>query len=128
MTRPSNIVVQACLGSTAGTGVTNLFYPLPVTTNYCPGVITNVVCTPPSGSPFPVGTNTVTVTAYDNLGNVSTCTFDVIVLGDTTPPVITCAGPQTNQCGTTWVPIRPTAFDACCGTNVSITLLSVTTN
>ncbi|PWU21560.1 MAG: hypothetical protein C5B50_01450 [Verrucomicrobia bacterium] len=125
---PSNIVIQSCLGSAAGVGATNVFYPLPVTTNSCPGIITNVVCVPPSGSAFPVGTNTVTCTAYDNLGNSATCTFDIIVLPDTTPPVITCFGNQTNQCGTAWAPIRPTAIDACCGTNVIVSLLTAVTN
>ena len=38
-----------------------------------------VVINPPSGSSFPVGTNTVTVTAYDAAGNTNTCTFSVIV-------------------------------------------------
>src|SRR5436190_4677047 len=129
VTCPSNIVLQTCFptNSTAGV-VTNVFFPAPIVTNNCIGIITNITYSPPSGSPFPVGTNTVTCTVYDNLGNSATCTFDVIVLGDTTPPQISCAGNQTNQCGTAWVPIRPTAIDACCGTNVSITLLSVVTN
>ena len=38
-----------------------------------------VIVTPPSGSSFPVGTNTVLVTAYDSSGNTNTCTFLVIV-------------------------------------------------
>lgn len=36
-----------------------------------------VVCTPPSGSGFPVGTTTVTCTATDASGNQSTCEFSV---------------------------------------------------
>jgi hypothetical protein len=45
------------------------------------------VCTPPSGSFFPIGTTLVTCTATDLVGNTSTATFNVIVL-DKEPPVI----------------------------------------
>lgn len=53
-----------------------------------------VICTPASGSAFPVGTTTVTCTASDDgpnaLGqpNVTTATFDVVV-ADATAPVFT---------------------------------------
>ena len=43
----------------------------------CPGV--TVVCTPPSGSCFPVGSTTVTCTATDASGNTATCSFTVSV-------------------------------------------------
>jgi hypothetical protein len=46
-----------------------------------------VQCTPPSGSKFPLGTNTVTCTAADSRTNSSTRTFQVIVQ-DTRPPHI----------------------------------------
>jgi len=52
-------------------------YPPPVVTDNCPGV--GVVCTPPSGSCFPLGTTTVTCTATDTSGNTATCTFKVNV-------------------------------------------------
>src|SRR5690606_40613768 len=42
-----------------------------------------------SGSFFPVGTTTVTATATDIHGNVSACSFDVIITDDVNP-VITC--------------------------------------
>src|SRR6185369_14904141 len=44
-------------------------------TDNCPGVTT--VCTPASGSCFPVGTTTVTCTATDTSGNTATCSFTV---------------------------------------------------
>lgn len=47
-----------------------------------------VTCEPASGSVFPVGTTTVTCTAVDFSGNTSTCTFDVTIKTDTTPPVV----------------------------------------
>jgi FtsP/CotA-like multicopper oxidase with cupredoxin domain len=47
-----------------------------------------VVCVPPSGSTFPVGTTTVTCTATDSANQTSQCSFDVTVL-DKEPPKIT---------------------------------------
>jgi HYR domain-containing protein len=46
------------------------------------------VCSPPSGSLFPLGTTTVTCTATDGSGNTATKTFRVTVK-DTTPPNLT---------------------------------------
>jgi uncharacterized membrane protein len=48
----------------------------------------NVVCSPASGSTFPVGTTTVLCTATNSCGSV-TCSFTVTVR-DTQPPVVTC--------------------------------------
>ncbi|MCK8524385.1 HYR domain-containing protein, partial [Aquimarina sp. D1M17] len=47
------------------------------------------------GSLFDVGTTTVTYTATDNNGNVSTCSFDVIVTD--TAPSITCVADQSRN-------------------------------
>lgn len=41
----------------------------------------SVVCSPPSGSTFPIGTSSVTCTATDDAGNSSQATFDVHVRG-----------------------------------------------
>jgi hypothetical protein len=41
----------------------------------CPGV--SVVCSPPSGSTFPIGTTMVTCNATDSSGNSSQCSFTV---------------------------------------------------
>ncbi|MDY7231462.1 HYR domain-containing protein [Hyalangium rubrum] len=49
-----------------------------------------VSCSHPSGSTFPPGTTAVSCSATDGSGNASTCGFDVTVVGDTTPPTITC--------------------------------------
>jgi len=54
----------------------------------CPGV--TVLCNPPSGSCFPVGTTSVTCTATDATGNTATCsftvtTFDTIIQDDSIP-------------------------------------------
>ena len=57
----------------------------------------DVICDPESGSTFPIGSTTVTCTATDSSGNVSECSFDVIV-EDTTPPTIECPGDTTLEC------------------------------
>lgn len=54
-------------------------YPPPVVTDNCPGATT--ACTPPSGSTFPIGTNTVHCTVADSTGQTASCAFTVIVLG-----------------------------------------------
>ena len=72
-----------------------VFYPPPLAATTC-GTITNLVCTPPSGSVFPVGPTVVTCTAYNSLGQSNSCTFTITVTPDTTPPVIDCACIQNN--------------------------------
>lgn len=75
------------------------------------------MCTPPSGSTFPIGTTTVTCTATDGAGNTATCTFTVTV-NDTQPPSITCPANitkpnDTNQCGAAVTYPNPTVSDNC---------------
>ena len=69
---PADIVTSACdtNGDTVNFTVT--------ATDNCTGPV-SIVCTPPSGSVFPVGTNTVTCVATDGCGNTSQCSFNVIV-------------------------------------------------
>jgi hypothetical protein len=63
------------------------------------------------------GSYTITYTADDGNGNVSTATRTVIVV-DTSAPVITVLGnnPETVECGTTYTDAGATASDACAGT------------
>jgi CubicO group peptidase (beta-lactamase class C family) len=49
-----------------------------------------ITCTPPVGTPLPVGDTTVTCVATDDCGKTSACSFQVRVIRDTTPPQITC--------------------------------------
>jgi uncharacterized repeat protein (TIGR01451 family) len=44
----------------------------------------SLVCTPASGSDFPIGTNTVDCVATDDAGNTNACSFTVTVLQNTT--------------------------------------------
>ncbi len=59
----------------------------------------NPVCTPPSGSVFPLGVTTVIASVTDNSGQVTTGTFAIKVV-DTTPPVITVPADITVNCTT----------------------------
>jgi hypothetical protein len=52
-------------------------YPAPKATDNC--AIASIVCSPPSGSLFPVGGTTVTCTATDTGDNTATCQFVVNV-------------------------------------------------
>jgi hypothetical protein len=50
-------------------------YPAPTASDNCG--LASVVCAPPSGSAFPVGTTTVTCTATDSSTNQASCSFTV---------------------------------------------------
>ncbi|MEO8427403.1 MAG: HYR domain-containing protein [Verrucomicrobiota bacterium] len=63
-------------------------YPMPITSGGTGNVL--LVCSPPSGSAFPIGTTTVTCTATDEAGNTAMCSFNVTV-NDTELPVASCA-------------------------------------
>jgi alpha-tubulin suppressor-like RCC1 family protein len=71
---PANITANA----TNASGVA-LTFAIPSASNPCSDA--TVMCVPPSGSVFAVGTNTVTCTASDGHGHQTQCTFSVIVLG-----------------------------------------------
>ena len=83
VTCPSNIVVEAT--NAAGNVVT--FTPT-ATDNVDPNP--TVTSSPASGSVFPLGVTTVTVTAYDTALNTNTCTFTVTIM-DTIAPVVNCS-------------------------------------
>jgi len=74
-------------------------YPQPAASSTC-GVITSIVCVPPSGSPFPLGPTTVNCTATDANGHTASCSFIVNLTG--VPPLsITCPANLTanSACG-----------------------------
>lgn len=84
ITCPANVTAE-CAGPT-GTVVN---YPAPTVSDICdPAPV--LVCVPPSGTAFPMGTTTVTCTATDMSGNEAQCSFDVTI-EDTTPPVLTAS-------------------------------------
>jgi FtsP/CotA-like multicopper oxidase with cupredoxin domain len=77
-----------------------------------------VVCVPPSGSVFPIGTTVVTCTATNGIGEMAQCTFNVTV-NDTEKPTIT----SSVAVSTFWSPshdlinvgLKATATDNCSG-------------
>ena len=69
---PSNITLFASAGLC---GAVATYFP--TATDNCN--LNTLSTNPASGSTFPLGLSTVTVTATDIAGNVSTCTFDVLV-------------------------------------------------
>jgi subtilisin-like proprotein convertase family protein len=94
-------------------------YPPPTASDNCPNVGTPM-CSPASGSFFPVGTTTVTCTVSDASGNTAMCTFTVTV-NDTQPPTITCPAnvvavtPVAGASGVVVCFPPPTASDNCPG-------------
>ena len=132
---PADITAE-CHTDTNGLTGAYVGYPIPVVTDNCdPNPA--VVCTPPSGSffPLPTGVSTtnyvVTCVAQDAAGNTNTCSFIVTVqdtlppeFTDTNNPVINCdsCGPNnaitlTNDagfCHATFAFPKPYATDNCC--------------
>ncbi|GAB3729089.1 hypothetical protein GCM10027594_11180 [Hymenobacter agri] len=113
----------------------------PTATDNCAGA--TVVASPASGSTFPVGTSTVTVTATDASGNVSTGSFLVTVNDVTAPAVavrnvtvalsngaasVTAAqvnNGSTDACGIASVALSRTSFD-CSNIGANSVTLTVT--
>src|SRR5205085_4987558 len=89
ITCPTNTAV----GTTSATGSTVAF-TTPTVSDNCPG-IGSPVCTPASGTNFPVGTTTVTCTVADAAGNTASCSFTVSVVRVTfaVADPLSCTGP-----------------------------------
>jgi hypothetical protein len=91
---PPSTNVFVC-GGLAGATVN---YPLPTASSTC-GPITTLVCTPPSGSFFPLGPTTVNCTATDGFGNSASCSFTVTVTPAQTPYTVICPPPNLSVTG-----------------------------
>ncbi len=81
---PSDVVAEA----TSGAGAVVTYSPATATDPLGPPTVTY---SRDSGTNFPLGSTTVTVTATNSGDDQSTCTFRVTV-HDTTPPTISCPG------------------------------------
>jgi len=109
---PADIVAPAEPGACSA----SVTWAEPTATDNC--AIANFSASAPSGTTFPVGTTTVTYTATDSAGNVSSLAFTVTV-ADTQPPAIAgvpagltaTAEPGTCAAIVTWP--APTATDNC---------------
>lgn len=82
LTLPANMTVEATSG--AGSQVSYTATAFDAQDN----AATPVVCSPASGTTFPLGTTTVSCSSKDSAGNTATGTFTVTVR-DTTGPVLT---------------------------------------
>ena len=112
MTCPEDLVVEC---NSIGESI-QVEFDLPTATDDCDDAV-SVVCDPASGSTFPLGTTTVTCTATDNNGNLSTCSFEVTVV-DSVSALLECPDDVVVQCtsddGTMVVEYPlPTANDDC---------------
>jgi hypothetical protein len=83
ITCPPNQTANTGPGATQCCAVVN--YPAPTTTGSCG----TVMCSPASGSCFPVGATTVTCKSNNGAGP-EMCTF-IVTVTDNTPPTITCS-------------------------------------
>jgi uncharacterized repeat protein (TIGR01451 family) len=96
-------------------------YPLPSTTDNCPGRVTT--CTPPSGATFPLGVTPVSCRVTDAANNTASCSFTVTVR-DTQPPTLLCPAnvvitPSPGQCSPAVSYPAPTVSDNLPGATVA---------
>ncbi len=102
MTCPQDIVQSAAPGQSSVV----VDFPTPATADKCSAV--TVVCTPPSGSVFPAGSNIVTCVATDTSSNSASCSFHVMV---DVPPVINAGTSQTITLPTSTVDLDASVMD-----------------
>jgi len=80
---PADIIAS----SDAGLCEAIVNFPDATASDNCPGVTVVQTDGPSSGDSFPVGTTEIEFTAEDAAGNLSTCTFNVIVEDDEDPTI-----------------------------------------
>ncbi len=109
--QPPTIVCPANITTTSTAGACNkvVTFTLPTATDNCSG--TTVTASPASGSTFPIGTTTVTITAKDASNNTTTCSFTVKVT-DSQLPVISAQPQNAKACTNTGATFSVTATNA----------------
>lgn len=117
---PSNITVVA----DAGVCTATVDYNLSGNDNCGGTVMTTIV---PSGTAFPIGTTTVSVTATDAAGNSNNCSFTVTVTDPN--PVVAITGPATGTVFPVNTPVNLTGTytDAGGGTHTALWTFDMTT-
>jgi len=98
------VIANVTATTTGGACTANVTFT-PTATDGCAGAVT-ITSVPASGSAFPLGTTTVTVTATDVCGNSSTRQFNVIVSDGQLPAIS----------------VQPTNKTVCTGSNTSFTV------
>ncbi|MCB0488432.1 MAG: HYR domain-containing protein [Cyclobacteriaceae bacterium] len=113
---PENITITS--GTTCNALAT---WNAPLATDNCG--LASVTSSHVSGEQFPLGTTTVTYTATDVNGNVSTCSFNVIVADQEAPKFVSCPADVVVSaeagCETVASWTVPTATDNCSLSNVT---------
>lgn len=89
-TSPELVAPPSITAEQANAAGTPITFNLITTDDACDATPT-IVCTPPSGTVFPLGATDVTCRATDASGNTSLASFVVTVV-DTTPPTFSSAG------------------------------------
>ena len=84
-------------------------YAAPAASDNCS--VASVVCNPPSGSTFPLGTTTVTCTATDTAGNQASCQFTVMVFD-------VCLQDDSNSASVLLINSSTGEYRFCCGGKV----------
>ncbi|MDX6485829.1 MAG: hypothetical protein QOF43_982 [Gaiellaceae bacterium] len=112
-TSPTIATPPVVVAEAAGAGGAIVTWPAP-TASDPDDAAGPVTCSPASGSPFPLGTSTVSCSSTDSHGLTGTAEFSVVVL-DRTPPTIVCPGALTVESnapgGAHVIPADATASD-----------------
>ncbi len=114
---PTSATIE-CLAPEGIAGATVVLYPLPETSDQCDLAVA-VVCEPPAGNLFPLGTTTVNCTATDTSGNTNACDFSITVV-DTLPPELRCPTNGVFDCAIGAEFIFEAVATDFCDTNVTV--------
>ena len=104
----------------------------PAANDLCDGtnfslVIVSTVTNPPSVDCPNMFSVVRTWRATDRCGNSSQCTQTILEM-DSTPPALACPSDRIIECGQPWAFGLPFADDLCDGTNLTVRIVSTTTN
>lgn len=118
----SNCIVSDIVINAGGSCVVNVNWTPPTAVDNCSAV--SITSTHAPGEFFESGSTTVTYTATDEAGNVSTCSFNVVVEDNTLPVFSSCPtsdvlAPATSDCGAVVSWIAPTVSDNCSAVEVT---------
>lgn len=121
ITCPATITVNADSGMCSAV----VYYTAPSATDNCNVASVTLSTGPASGSVFPVGTTTITYIATDSSGNMSNCSFDIVV-NDIEAPVFAglsnvTMNADSGMCSATVIFADPTAMDNCSAATVAQT-------
>ena len=110
LTCPASFMVTAASGQCSATAT----FAATATSGCCGGTVM-AVCVPPSGSLFPVGTNSVSCAVTNDCGKSASCGFTVVVK-DADAPMLSCSTNRVVECaGLAGTPVTfvVTANDLC---------------